>query len=167
MRIFLIGFMGSGKSHFGKKLARLLNYSFIDIDTYISEQNNSSVSDIFEKQGEDFFRTQEKDALKTFIQQDNIVVATGGGTPCFHNNMETMNEHGLTVYLKGSAEFLYHRILPGKKARPLISGLEEGELRSFIGKTLRVRSPFYEQAKIILDIKGLTPKAIMEKLNLA
>jgi shikimate kinase len=159
--------MGSGKSHFGKKLAALLAYTFVDMDKYISERSSSSVADIFKNLGEDFFRIEEREALKTFIQQDNIVVATGGGTPCFHNNMETMNENGLTVYLKGSAEFLYHRILPGIKARPLIAGLEEEELRSFIRKTLNERTPIYEQAKIVFDIKGLTPKAIMEKLNLA
>jgi shikimate kinase len=168
MRIFLIGFMGSGKSHYGKKLARLLNYPFIDLDQHISTAHHLSITDIFKNHGEEYFREQEKNTLRELIKGwQEIVIGTGGGTPCFHNNMQMMNENGVTVYLKGSPTFLFHRVLPRKDSRPLMSGLNDTELMNFIESKLQERSPMYEQAKIIVDAKNITAKELMEKLKSA
>src|SRR5437773_11285939 len=97
--IFLMGFMGSGKTFFGKQLAQLLNYEFIDLDELIGKNEGATIAEIFFSKGEAYFRSKESSLLKSLSQNENAVIATGGGTPCFHDNMKWMNEHGITVYL--------------------------------------------------------------------
>jgi shikimate kinase len=164
MRIYLIGFMGCGKSHIGKELALLMKYKFIDIDEYISLANKKSVNEIFEKKGEDFFRKEEKKAIRKISEMKNMVVAAGGGLPCFNDNMNWMNENGITVYLEASPQFLYHRLFTEKKTRPLISNIGDIELVDFITGKLLERKEFYEQAQIIVSAEKMNIKKLKEKI---
>lgn len=148
MRIFLTGFMGCGKSFTGKKIAEQLNLSFIDLDDWLEEKARMSISQIFEKKGETFFRQLEAKALRSFAEQKNIVLACGGGTVCFHNNMQWINEHGLSIFLDCSEELLFQRLHKETSSRPLLMGKTEEELRYFIHKKLSERLPFYSQARI-------------------
>lgn len=162
MRIYLIGYMGSGKSSNGKKLASRLGYSFLDLDVQIEEEHNQSVSDIFADKGESVFRDIERCALHKTLDIDQLVISTGGGTPVFFDNMKWMKKHGLCVYLKASPEVLSNRLKHNQQLRPLIASLNEDELLQFITKQLEQRSPIYEQANLHLEAKDLTP-SILEK----
>lgn len=150
-RIFLIGFMGSGKSFTGKQLSRLLEIPFIDLDDYIEEQAGKSIKQIFETEGEHAFRDRERRALHDMIQYERAVIACGGGTPCFGDNMAWMNRNGLTVYLKAPVDLLARRLEPETAHRPLLKGLDADELRRFIRQRLRRRAPYYEQAGVVYE----------------
>ena len=150
-RIFLIGFMGSGKSYTGQKLARLLDLPFIDLDEYIEQQAGQSISRLFETEGEHAFRKRERDALQEMKHYKAAVIACGGGTPCFGNNMSWMNQNGLTVYLKAPVELLLRRLERETAHRPLLEGLDREELRQFIRQRLRQRAPYYEQASVVFE----------------
>jgi shikimate kinase len=157
MIIFLIGFMGSGKSTLGKRLAKKIGYDFIDMDHYIEEQEGLKVPAIFEQKGEKYFREQEKLFLANLEPDANIVVATGGGAPCFGNNIELMNEKGITVYLKMSPASLASRLEKARVIRPLVAGLESDHLRNYIENKLREREPFYNQAKCVIRGENVKP----------
>jgi shikimate kinase len=146
MKIFLIGFMGSGKSTTGKKLARKLGYAFMDTDSEIVRRFSMSVNEIFDRLGEDRFRDAEVRLLNELIRRNNIVVSTGGGLPCHGENMELINRHGISVYLKVSPADLYQRLSTRKHKRPLIRDLDEKELKHFIESKLAEREPFYSMA---------------------
>jgi len=169
MKIFLTGFPGSGKSFLGKQTALLLKYPFWDTDRLVEEECGDPVPVIFEKKGEDFFRKKETAALKSLEGKRNAIIATGGGLPCFNDNMKWMNENGLTVYLESSAAFLFHRLLKEKKSRPLISRLSDIELMIYITETLVARKAFYEQAQVKVNAESCTPaklfSAIKKKLK--
>ncbi|MGF7141196.1 shikimate kinase [Roseimarinus sediminis] len=150
MRIYLIGYMGSGKSTVGKGLAKKLKLSFIDMDHFIEERNFRSIPQIFAEEGEDGFRKIEQKALHELSEFDDVLIATGGGAPCFFNNVEVMNQTGLTVYLDGSPRILAERLKNSKTERPLIQGKTYPELVKFIGETLAKREQWYKQAKIVL-----------------
>lgn len=149
--IILIGYMGSGKSTLGKKIARKLDYEFLDTDSVIEEQAGMTIADIFEQFGEAHFRTLEHDLLLSLKGKNRLVIATGGGMPCFHENMNLLNELGRTFYLKRSVPELVHRLTHAKKVRPLIKDKSPDELAVFIQANLELRNPFYEQAKYILE----------------
>ena len=151
-KIFLIGYMASGKSTAGKKLAAKLGFAFIDLDTFIEEEYEQTISEIFSQKGENEFRAMEHNALKKIISQENVVVACGGGTPCYYGNMELMNNNGTTIYLKMSADALAHRLLNAKDKRPLVENKTEPELRSFINDHLEKREDIYHQAQY--TVKG-------------
>lgn len=151
MRIFLVGFMGSGKTHVGKRLAAALQYDFIDVDQHLEAQSGRSVSDIFATEGEDAFRRLESAALKSLGTKGNCIISTGGGAPCFFDNMDWMNTHGVSVYLKVSPDILLKRLVPRTAKRPLLANKSEVEIRIFIEESLAKRDPFYEQAEIILN----------------
>ena len=159
MIVFLIGFMGSGKSTTGKRLAQRLGYSFLDTDQQIVEQFGMTVNEIFDQQGENAFRQMETKLIEELALEDKIVVSTGGGLPCHGSNMETMNNTGITVYLKADSDALYYRLKHRKFKRPLIRKLSDNELKSYIEQKLTEREPWYEQAKI-------TVSAMDVKLNL-
>ncbi len=163
--IFLIGFMGSGKSTLGKHLARLLNRTFIDLDHYIETREKSSITQLFAQHGEDGFRGLERLALASTLSLKEVVIATGGGTPCFFNNMEQMNQAGTTLYLQLSPEALVQRLLPGREHRPLIAGKSPEELLPFIGKKLSEREPYYLQSQIVAAAELLSPEAYMQILS--
>lgn len=143
--------MGSGKSTVGHGLARSLNLQFIDLDDYIEERNFKTIPEIFATQGEDGFREAEQKALHEVSEFENVVVATGGGAPCFFDNMELINKTGLSVYLNGTPRILAERLLHSKTERPLIKGKSEEELVEFIHETLDKRNQWYMQANVIID----------------
>ena len=148
-RIFLIGYMGSGKTSMGIKLAENLGLTFVDMDHHIEEKYHKTVSQIFAESGQDAFRKLEQNCLHEVAEFENCVIATGGGAPCFFDNMEFMNTHGLTVYLNLSAEQLATRLeLSRAGKRPLIANKQGDELRQFIGEGLSAREAFYKQAKV-------------------
>jgi shikimate kinase len=151
MRIFLIGFMGSGKTTVGKVLAGKLHLSFIDLDTYIEEISGKSISDFFLEKGEQVFRKTERKAIKEILKKDDFVISCGGGTPCFYNNIDLMNKKGLTVYLKYPIGKLKSRLLPNMGKRPLLNGCSPEDLESFIKTTLQEREKFYLKSKLIIQ----------------
>ena len=151
MRIFLIGFMGCGKSTAGKKLALELNLTFIDLDSFIEQKHNCKISEIFEKQGEEKFRQIEQSALISILEFDNVIVATGGGTPCFSNNMELMNSNGYTIYFKMSPEDLVKRLDPSDDSRPLIKNMSSHQLFDYVSNTLEKREKYYVKSQQIVD----------------
>ncbi|WP_346855196.1 shikimate kinase [uncultured Draconibacterium sp.] len=147
MRVYLIGYMGSGKSHLGWKLADHLGVQFVDMDNYIEERNCKSIPQIFAEEGEAEFRKKERKALEELSEFTDIVIATGGGAPCFFDNIEVMNETGKTIYLNIDPKILADRLLKSKTERPLIKGKSRDELVAFIDETLKKRNEFYSQAK--------------------
>lgn len=150
-KIFLIGFMGSGKSTIGRKLAARLNWSFIDLDQKIEEMTGSKISDIFLTEGEAWFRDVEARLLKSLDTEKNTVISTGGGTPCSGDNMDYMLETGITVYLKLTPEQLKGRLAGSPGNRPLIKGLETEALGNYISVKLSEREKYYSKAKITVD----------------
>lgn len=165
MLIFLVGFMGSGKSTIGKKLATKLQYEFVDLDKAVELVAGKSVSQIFEEDGELFFRAKETEILRTLEGRGNRVVATGGGTPCHSENMQWMNEHGITVYLEMHPGSIYHRVGPKKKERPLLRNLGDVELMEFIMEEMEVRKPFYLKAQVIVKAENLRSDELEQKLK--
>lgn len=153
MKIYLVGFMGSGKSTAGKKLAAALGFSFCDLDQLIESETGLRIKEIFSKGGEDYFREIEKEIIRKTGSLTNCVIACGGGTPCFHDNMRWMNNSGITVYLEMSPRQLQSRLKVSGANRPLISGLEDDALAEYINTTLAGREPFYQQAKI--TVRGM------------
>jgi len=153
VKIYLIGYMGCGKSTMGRKLAQRLNLCFIDLDKYIEERNFRTVPTIFAEEGEEGFRMCEKKALEEIADFENLVVATGGGAPCFFENMELMNRTGVTIYIAPPTDVLVERLLKSKNERPLIKGKSREELTRFIDENLQKRAPFYERASLIIRDK--------------
>jgi shikimate kinase len=149
--LFLIGFMGTGKTHWGKIWAEKLNYSFADLDDLIEEVEGYSVHQLFETRGEDYFRLQEAATLKKMLHKENTIVACGGGTPCFFDNMRWMNTNGTTILLKADAPFILRNIKKQLGTRPLLRGMNDAEMLFFIENKLVERETFYNKATIILD----------------
>jgi len=159
--IFLIGFMGSGKTYWGKIWARQKGLAFYDLDEIIESKEGRSVAAIFEKEGEGYFRKIETAALHNFSDKDDCIVACGGGAACFNDNMQWMNEHGTTVYLAASAPYILSRVKEEEKdKRPLINKLNEAELLFFIEQKLKEREPFYNQAQLILPVADLNEDSL-------
>ena len=165
MIIFLIGFMGSGKSTTGKKLARLLGFTFFDTDRDITEKMGMSVNEIFDRLGEEIFRENETRVLKELISRDNLVVSTGGGLPCHGDNMEIINRNGLSIYLKVSASDLYSQLVDRKDKRPLIRDLSDTELKEFIENKLAEREPVYERAAYVVGGLEIRPEDLVRLIK--
>lgn len=151
VRIFLTGYMGAGKTTLGKALARTLNVSFIDLDWYIEERFHKSIPDIFNERGEEGFRTLERNMLREAGEFEDVVIATGGGTPCFFDNMDYMNRQGQTVFLDVPTEVLFRRLRAATQQRPILQGKTNDDLRTFIEEALEKRLPFYTQAHYRFD----------------
>jgi len=154
MRIYLVGFMGSGKSSVGRRLAKKLNYHFIDIDDEVVQMEGRPVTDIFQLLGENHFRRIEQQALHNTAHLNKAVIATGGGTPCFFDNMDFINAHGTSVYLRMNPSSLAFRLEHALKKRPLLENIKGEKLLAYIENKLEEREPWYMQAKCI--IKGET-----------
>jgi Shikimate kinase len=154
-RIFLVGYMGAGKTTAGRELAKVLNVDFIDLDHFIQGRFQKTVSQLFAEVGESEFRKIEQKILKEVGEFEDVVISTGGGTPCFFDNMEYMNSAGITVYLKAQPEALASRLNTCKDKRPLIKDKNEEELYTFIVESLEKRELYYSKAKIILETKEL------------
>ena len=159
-RIYMIGYMGAGKSGVAKRLAAKIGWQSCDTDAMFEEKYHITINDFFAKYGQDLFRRLEAEILRSTAQMDKVVVATGGGTPCFFDNMSFMNENGLTVFLSMSAKSAAIRLSQTKKKRPLTKGLSGDELLSFVEQQYEQRLPFYTQAQMTFkaencDIEGM------------
>lgn len=148
-RIYLIGFMGSGKSTLGRSLAGKLGLGFSDLDDMIEERFRIGISDFFEKYGEDQFRKIEHELLLETAQLENMVIATGGGTPCFYDNMDFINRNGISVYLKMTAGELCTRLLTVRKKRPLLASHDASSLPGWVETQLKIREAFYRHAHFV------------------
>ncbi len=147
--------MGSGKSHWGKRLAQLLHWQFIDLDTFIEQQEGTRIARLFEQHGEAHFRALEKKYLEKIATLNEAVIAAGGGTPCFYDNMQLMNRTGETYYMKAKIETIMTRVIKGKSKRPLLKGKTPAELPAFFEGQLKVREPFYLQARHVVEVEKL------------
>lgn len=145
-RILLVGFMAAGKTTLGKALAKDLGLQFIDLDLYIESRYHATVSQIFAERGEEGFRQIERNMLHEVAEFEDVVIATGGGTPCFFDNMEYMNAQGTTVFLDASVDVIFTRLTIARTQRPLVAGKTDEELRSYITETLNRRLPYYSRA---------------------
>lgn len=152
--IYLIGFMGSGKSHVGKKLAASLYCPFVDLDQAIERYAGKKIREVFADEGEAYFRLIERRALQDTAFGPTRIVATGGGTPCFFDNMQWINQHGLAIYLDADPEVLVERLWRGRVKRPLLNGLDQESLLAFINRKISERSFYYEQAPVHYHIKS-------------
>ena len=160
--------MASGKSSIGMKLANMLNVSFVDLDDLISEKEKLSIPAIFKTKGEIYFRKKEIDYLNEFLlQKDNFILAVGGGTPCYGNNMSIINNHSKSIYLKSSIQSIYNKLSnkKNKQKRPLISEINNKDLKEFIAKHLFERSPFYEQAHYTVSTDNKSIKEIALEIS--
>ncbi len=158
-KVFLIGYMGAGKTTLGKLFAEELGVEFIDLDHFIEARHQKTINQLFEEFGEDGFRRIESTMLKEVGSFENVIISVGGGTPCFFDNMDFMNEVGETVYLKASAGILTQRLNPCKEKRPLIKDKTEAELLEFIDSSLQKREPFYSKASYIFETETLLNKS--------
>lgn len=156
--------MGSGKSHWGKIWAAEYKLGFVDLDEAIETEEGKSVVDIFESKGEEYFRDLEAKKLREMGSLKNTIVACGGGTPCFKDNMQWMNENGITIYISASPDEILRRLAKGQEQRPLIKKLNPAELLFFIEQKLKEREPFYKQANIILASADITEHTFEEKI---
>lgn len=151
MKIYLVGYMGSGKSSLGKGLAKALGLSWLDLDTEIESRYKISITDFFSKYGETSFREVEHKVLNEIAPKPDMVISTGGGVPCFHNNMELMNQTGLTIYLEASPALILTRIGPFAWKRPLFQRMDGLDILEKITAHLNSREKFYQQAQITID----------------
>lgn len=164
-RIFLIGYMGAGKTTVGKDLAKLMDLYFIDLDCYIEGRYHKTVGQIFAEKGEDAFRDIERRMLHEVAMFENVLISTGGGAPCFFDNMEFMNEMGTTVYLKVSVEELAKRLEVCKSTRPVLKGRSGDDLVAFIAENLKKRTPHYMQASIVFDAEVMLTETDVHKIS--
>ena len=157
--------MGSGKTLVSKELSILNNFKIFDLDTEISKQNNRSITEIFKEKGEIFFRKTEKEVLEKILSTEkNIILSLGGGTPCYYNNIDRINEKTISVFLKTNVKTLAQRLLSEKDKRPLIQNISNEDLPEFIAKHLFERNPFYNQAKITINTDNLSAREIAEEI---
>lgn len=165
MVIFLVGYMGCGKSTVGAVAARRLGFRFVDMDRELEREAGCSVSEIFARSGEEGFRAMEREFIERMSDNGgDCVVATGGGAPCFGDNMRRLNEAGVTVYFKMSPEKLASRLRFGRAKRPLIRDLGDEELQSFIAENLERREPYYSQARLVIDCDGASDEYIADHI---
>ncbi|MFT3746844.1 MAG: shikimate kinase [Agriterribacter sp.] len=166
MRIFLLGYMGAGKTYWGKLWAARHGMDFFDLDHEIEQNAGMTIREMFEKHGESFFREKEKEALHQFENRNDFILSTGGGTPCFFDNIQWMNDKGITIYLNASIQVIAERLLKEKDHRPLIKNLTNEELIPFIENNINKRNKFYTQSGVILNTEAIaedTFEQIMRK----
>jgi len=164
MKVFLVGYMASGKSHLSKELSDLTGYPNIDLDDIFEERYRISVNDFFNKYDESSFRRLEQELLQETESQPNAIVSTGGGTPCFFRNMEFMKMNGVCIYLRVNARILAERLQNVKRKRPLLQKVEPGDMEAMVRKQLEIREPFYLQADHVIDAQNIIPELIMKLL---
>ena len=156
MKVFLIGFMASGKTTLGGELAEIMGFKFLDLDDYIEVKQKKSIKLLFEIEGEEKFRVIENEALREVASMEgNLIVASGGGTSCFYNSIDYMNKEGITVYIKVEVAELVARLIDSKKNRPLLWGKSREELNEYIIRVLEERKKYYEKAKITVEYPNL------------
>jgi shikimate kinase len=166
MRIFLIGFMGSGKTHWGNLLAVKMDLPFFDLDTVISKTEELTISQVFSIKGEEYFRYKEKEVLEELVSDhERFILSCGGGTPCFFNNIEFMKKSGKVVWLNTSIETLKERLLKERMLRPLIRSIGDRELRTYIIRKLGERKMYYEQADMMVNEESISIEPLVELLK--
>ncbi|MCF6241752.1 MAG: shikimate kinase [Bacteroidales bacterium] len=165
MRIYLIGFMGSGKSTAGKKLANKLALDFFDLDDLIEQESAMTIAEYFENFGEAKFRELENIVLQKTFQLENVLISTGGGTPCFFNAIDEINENGISVYLKAEIPLIISRLKDEKNQRPLIKSKNNEELKEYLNSLLEQRKIHYEKAHIVVDAKSLNIAELTEHIK--
>jgi shikimate kinase len=165
MRIYLIGFMGAGKSHWGRLISQKLSIPFFDLDEQVTSHAEKSIPEIFATDGEEQFRLMEKDVLHIITEShDSFVMACGGGSPCYFNNIEFMNRAGTTVWINTPTEVLLERLIKEKEQRPLLKDLNNDQLRGFISRKYSDRKIYYEQADITIDEEPVLLETLIEKI---
>lgn len=157
--------MGCGKSTIGRKLASKLNLQFVDLDEFIEEKHGESISVIFSKTGENGFRKLEQDALNEVCSKSNLVIATGGGTPCFYNNMEIINQGGISIYIHLAEAALFSRLKNSRTNRPLLAKKNDEELLSFISGKLSEREKHYQKSHIKVDGLNLNTEKLIKAID--
>ncbi len=166
MKIYLIGFMASGKTTLGLKLAEKLGFSFIDLDDFLEKKYSKTIKMLFDISGEDYFRKIENEALREVSAlEGDYVVASGGGTSCFYNSVDFMNKTGITIYLNVEVEELVSRLIQSKNDRPLLWGKTKSDLNDYILRVLNERKKYYEKAKITIDNKHLNVDSLASTLK--
>lgn len=163
--IFLVGFMGVGKTTIAKKLAKKLSYDWLDTDMLIAQKEGLTITEIFSLKGEAHFRKLEKEIMHSLVDRTNLVIATGGGMPCYNNLMDEMNNLGITVYLERSSKELFHRLKNATQNRPLLQQKSDEELLLYIEENLNVRISTYQKAKLIADRFHQTPEKLLEAIQ--
>ena len=159
IRIFLTGSMGAGKTTLGKAFARKLNLPFVDLDWYMEERFHKTVGELFVERGEAGFRELEKNMLHEVGAFEDVVISTGGGAPCFFDNMDFMNRNGKTVFLNVHPDVLFRRLRVAKQQRPILQGKQDDELKEFIIRALEKRTPFYSQAQYVFNADELEDRS--------
>lgn len=162
--IFLVGFMGSGKTTYGRRIAKYLIREFIDLDKAIENDEGVYIKDIFQAAGEEYFRKREAEVLRR-VCRENAVIACGGGTPCFHENMNFMRETGTVVYLKTEEHVLVSRLERNKSQRPLVMMMDHKELKEYVRTKIREREPYYLQASLIFESEKTSVKDLLDQLR--
>lgn len=162
--LFLVGYMGCGKSTLGRRLARRLGVAFVDTDAKIEQHEGASVADVFRYEGETRFREVEREVLDRIVAEEaEAVVSTGGGLPTWRDNMARMNDAGLTVYLRRDAEQIASRLSPyGRQKRPRLRGLDDAQLVAFMERDMAAREPYYAQAQLVVDCDVLSDDEVVE-----
>ena len=163
-KIFFVGYMGSGKTTLGKKIAKKLNINFYDSDDIIEQQYGKKISKIFKEDGERKFRELESACFHELVQLPSGIISTGGGLPCVESRMEIMNQQGLTVYLRCTPKFLLSRLMQGSTERPLISGMNADMILNKINTDLVIRTPFYSKAHCIIDADAMQLEEALEAI---
>lgn len=154
-RIFLLGYMGAGKTTLGKALAKEMNLPFVDLDWHIEGRYHKTVQELFAEKGEAGFRELEKQMLHEVAEFEDVIISVGGGTPCFFDNMEFMNSKGSTVFLNAGVDVLFRRLRVATQSRPLLRGKSDEELKSFITQALANRKEHYRKAVYVLNADEL------------
>ncbi len=165
MRITLLGYMGAGKSSMSKKLALQLGLDYYDLDVELEKDLKRTITETIFDKGALFFRQKEKEKLDELLLKDNFVLSSGGGTPCYYDNIDHINQQSLSVYLRYSATILYGRLENHQDERPLIGHLKRAKLKEYIVKHLFERSKFYEKAIFSIACDGKTEKEILEEIT--
>ena len=160
VKIFLIGMMGSGKSYWKQELAKHFKTGGYDLDFIIETNEEKTIAEIFQEDGEAYFRKTEAKLLRWFGEKKSFILATGGGTPCYHENMEWMNQQGITIWMDESVDVLVERLLPEKDHRPLLANLNAEELKTFLINKIAERKPFYSKAAFHLQGKDINLKML-------
>lgn len=164
-RIFLIGYMGAGKTTVGKELAKLTGLSFIDLDSHIEARYHRTVSSLFAEKGEEEFRLIEQRMLHEVSSFEDVIISTGGGAPCFFDNMSFMKNNGTTIYLKVTVDELVKRLEVCKQTRPVLEGKNGEELKQFVSESLRKRDQFYNQADIIFEAEVMLTETDVHSIS--
>jgi len=165
VKIFLIGLMGSGKSYWADKLSSLLNIPAFHLDDEIEKAEQKTVAEIFSEKGEDHFRQKENEVLKSFSAKENFILSTGGGAPCFYDNMNWMNNNGITIWIDEPVEIIAERLQKEKSHRPLIATVEDNNLEYFLTQMREKRNSFYSKAKYYLTGNNITEKDFLKIIS--